>query len=223
MPSNANEPDSRQDESNLLPQEQLPRLPWKENPSRFQWSLTHVWPANPVPNTQLADNDWFLIGQFVKNLKWQLGDDCVISHAERAFLFYHQGFKCAALLQDEHFTFQALIVWFKMCLKICRKHVPFAIFPGANDSRLHNSEKPCLRVLSFERPRTCRTISLSFLPSYHAERSKQISTLGFFLFRPCLVSLVWPQFWGLTLKGSSLIGCLPTGGSLWQSLTTLTS
>lgn len=139
LPHVEKDPDSDCDESNIAPSEQFPRLPWNEDVSLFTWTLLHDWPVNPVPESVLLDSDWTLFGQFVKTLKWRLAENCVVSHAELAFLCYHQGFKCTELLQDEHYTFQALIVWFKKCLKICRKHVRFEFFPGTNDSRLHNS------------------------------------------------------------------------------------
>lgn len=139
VPPKDDEPDSDQDEAQIAPHEQFPRLPWKANLASYRWTLKEDWPPTPVPPTQLAESDWQAVGHFFRQFHWKIADDCVISHAELALLFYYQGFKCAELVTSEHFTFQALIVWFKKCLKICRKHVSFAIFPGENDSRLHNS------------------------------------------------------------------------------------
>lgn len=139
VPPKPAEPDSDQDESTLTPQEQFPRLAWKADPNLYTWMLTFEWPPYPTSLHILHAQDWSEIGIFFRQLRWNLAENRIISHAELALLFYYQGFQCVELAQNEHFTFQDLIVWFKKCLKICRKNVPFAIFPGENDSRLHHA------------------------------------------------------------------------------------
>lgn len=139
MPPRPAEPDSDQDESHIPAAQQFPRLPWNADAALFTWCFHTPWPDNPVSESVLSTNDWKAFGHFMQSLKWRSEESLAISHAELALLFYHDGFKCTELSSNQHFTFQDLIVWFKKCLKICRKHLPISLFPGKNDSRWHNS------------------------------------------------------------------------------------
>lgn len=139
VPPRADEPCSDNDEATIAPKDQFPRLPWKADRMQFTWNLSKPWPDNPFPHSQLLDEDWVVFGRFFRQLQWKVEASCVISHAEIALLFYYQGFQNSDIRGNEHYTFQDLIVWFKRCLKLCRKGVAFPIFPGQNDSRLHNA------------------------------------------------------------------------------------